>query len=151
MVQLKKRRRLWISALQWPRNVIPPIFSALTEKSHTGFSLRCTTTTRTTVTTTEDCGHTFDCDAAGRGYHPDPFNCRKYWHCFGWVDLINLVNLIIMFLISWKPRQGKGDHFLCPDDENGIPEVFDLVYMGCNFQVWSNIQRMSNKDMEPFL
>ena len=33
-------------------------------------------------------------------------------------------------------RGGKGDHILCPDDpETGEPEVFDLVFDGCNFQV----------------
>merc|ERR1712172_441132 len=45
--------------------------------------------------TTEDCGHFFDCDAAGNGYFPDPFNCRKYWHCYG---------------------GGTHEHILCPDD-----------------------------------
>ena len=48
------------------------------------FNIRCATQpTRTTQTTTEDCGHFFDCDAAGNGYFADPFNCRKYWHCYG--------------------------------------------------------------------
>merc|ERR1711971_619911 len=57
--------------------------------------------TRTTATTTEDCGHFFDCDAAGNGYFPDPFNCRKYWHCYG---------------------GGTHEHILCPDDpQTGKP------------------------------
>ena len=30
---------------------------------------------------------------------------------------------------------GRREHLLCPDDDNGVPEVFDLVYMGCNYQV----------------
>jgi len=71
----------------------------------------CTTTTRTTPTTTTDCGHIADCNELGDGYFPDPYNCRKYWHCF----------------------KGVGEHYLCPDDENGIPEVYDTVYGGCNY------------------
>jgi len=75
-----------------------------------------TSPTRTTPTTTEDCGHPFDCSSAG--FFPDPFNCRKYWQCYG---------------------GGKGDHFLCPDDpETGEPEVFDLVFDGCNFQRYTD-------------
>merc|ERR1712210_18375 len=73
--------------------------------------IECATqVTRTTATTTEDCGHPFDC--SGNGFFPDPFNCRKYWQCYG---------------------GGHGEHFLCPDDPaTGEPEVFDLVFDGCN-------------------
>merc|ERR1719305_1275779 len=75
--------------------------------------IECVTqVTRTTATTTEDCGHPFDC--SGNGFFPDPFNCRKYWQCYG---------------------GGHGEHFLCPDDPaTGEPEVFDLVFDGCNYQ-----------------
>jgi len=43
----------------------------------------CVTTT--TVTTTEDCGHPWegDCSQLDEGFYPDPYNCRKYWHCMG--------------------------------------------------------------------
>merc|ERR1719510_2600749 len=62
-----------------------------------------TTTTRSTTT---DCGHILDCEEAGDGWWPDPFNCRKYWHCY----------------------KGEGEHLMCPDDQ-----VFDLVFTGCNW------------------
>merc|ERR1712010_450386 len=88
--------------------------------------------TRTTVTTTEDCGHPFDC--SGNGFFPDPFNCRKYWQCYG---------------------GGLGEHFLCPDDpETGEPEVFDLVFDGCNYQALTDcgdrpICGVCDEDCEP--
>jgi len=66
----------------------------------------CTTTTAIPRTTTTDCGHVLDCGQVGDGWFPDPYNCRKYWHCYG----------------------GEGEHFTCPDDQ-----LFDLVYEGCNF------------------
>jgi len=65
----------------------------------------CYTTTERT--TTQDCGHILDCDAAGAGYFADPFNCRKYWHCV---------------------PHGTSTHHICPDNQ-----LFDLVYKGCNF------------------
>jgi hypothetical protein len=68
----------------------------------------CYTTTERT--TTEDCGHILDCDAAGVGYWPDPFNCRKYWHCL---------------------KHGLSTHHICP-----AGELYDLVYDGCN---WENL------------
>merc|ERR1711890_208268 len=53
----------------------------------------------------------------GNGIHPDPWNCRKYWECVGPV----------------------GTHHPCPDDpKTGKPEVFDLVYYGCNYQEYTS-------------
>ena len=37
---------------------------------------------KTSTTTLPDCGTVLDCKDLGDGYHPDPFNCRKYWHCY---------------------------------------------------------------------
>jgi len=68
---------------------------------------------KTTPTTTADCGTVADCKELGDGYFPDPYNCRKYWHCY----------------------KGEGEHIICPDDPaTGEPEVYDLVFNGCNFQ-----------------
>ena len=68
---------------------------------------------KTTPTTTADCGTVADCKELGDGYFPDPYNCRKYWHCY----------------------KGEGEHIICPDDPaTGTPEVYDLVFNGCNFQ-----------------
>ena len=50
---------------------------------------------------------------AGAGYFPDEYNCRKYWHCIRGTD---------------TPK-----HIMCPDDADGNPEMFDLVFNGCNF------------------
>jgi len=70
---------------------------------------------RTTTSTTPDCGHIANCSALGEGLHPDPFNCRKYWRCYRGME--------------------AGEHHMCPDDPaTGRPEVFDLVYDGCNYQ-----------------
>jgi len=95
--------------------------------------IECATqVTRTTATTTEDCGHPFDC--SGNGFFPDPFNCRKYWQCYG---------------------GGHGEHFLCPDDPaTGEPEVFDLVFDGCNYQALTDcgdrpICGVCDEDCEP--
>lgn len=71
-----------------------------------------TTTERSTQSTTTDCGHQFDCDAAGNGWFADPYNCRKYWHCY----------------------KGAGEHYLCPDADDGTPEVFNPSFEGCDFQ-----------------
>lgn len=65
-----------------------------------------TTVSTTTVTTTEDCGHPQDCFELGEGYHPDPYNCRKYWHCVA----------------------GRSEHKICPEDQLYEP---DKVW--CNF------------------
>jgi len=43
------------------------------------------TTSTTKRTTTTDCGHFFDCRGKPDGFYGDPYNCRKYWHCFGTV------------------------------------------------------------------
>ena len=56
--------------------------------------------------------HTHHCPA-GAGYFPDEYNCRKYWHCIRGTD---------------TPK-----HIMCPDDADGNPEMFDLVFNGCNF------------------
>lgn len=69
----------------------------------------------TTTTPEPDCTppeQTIDCEAVGRGYHPDPYNCRRYWNC--------------------EPGL-EPTHYLCPDDEEGNPEMFDLSYDGCNY------------------
>ena len=48
-----------------------------------GDSEACVTRpTMPSTTTTPDCGHVADCGQLGEGYHPDPYNCRKYWHCY---------------------------------------------------------------------
>jgi len=74
--------------------------------------------TRTSTSTTPDCGHIANCTALGEGFHADPYNCRKYWQCF---------------------KDGTGKHFLCEDDPNtGRPEMFDLVYMGCNYEEYTD-------------
>ena len=83
LVQLDSRRRLWITTMPGSWNVKIPLFIKNNPKKYTEHFIRCVTpSTRTTATTTEDCGHSFDCDAAGNGYFADPFNCRKYWHCY---------------------------------------------------------------------
>jgi hypothetical protein len=38
---------------------------------------------KTTTTTQPDCGHPDECEEWGNGYFPDPYNCRKYWRCYG--------------------------------------------------------------------
>merc|ERR1711973_413456 len=53
-----------------------------------------------------DCGYPFDCVEHGDGWHPDPYNCRKFWHCYG----------------------GVGQHYACRTDM-----LFDLRYNGCNY------------------
>merc|ERR1712012_368792 len=50
-----------------------------------------------------DCGHPLDCVEHGDGWHPDPYNCRKFWHCYG----------------------GVGQHYACRTDM-----LFDLRYNG---------------------
>ena len=53
------------------------------------------------------------------------------------------------FSLCWFPkisRGGHGEHFLCPDDPaTGEPEVFDLVFDGCNYQVWPSMTRQGKK------
>jgi len=65
-----------------------------------------TTTTSIPTTTTEDCGHLQDCKELGEGYHPDPYNCRKYWHCVA----------------------GRSEHILCDD---GM--YYDPVNVWCDY------------------
>jgi len=66
----------------------------------------CITTTAA-PSTTPDCGHVMDCETdfgngGEEGYYADPYNCRKYWHCYA----------------------GRSEHVLCEDglvfDENNI-------------------------------
>ena len=53
------------------------------------------------------------------------------------------------FSLCWFPkisRGGHGEHFLCPDDPaTGEPEVFDLVFDGCNYQVSPSMTRQGKK------
>jgi len=76
-------------------------------------------TTHTTLPTTDDCSPPewkIDCSVSGAGYFPDPHNCRRYWHCR-------------------TDEDEAPEHALCPDDPaTGVPEVFDLLYSGCNYQ-----------------
>ena len=55
------------------------------------------------------------------------------------------------FWLFWFPqisRGGHGEHFLCPDDPaTGEPEVFDLVFDGCNYQVSPSMTR-EGKNLE---
>merc|ERR1711962_1193595 len=58
-----------------------------------------------------------DCSNKPDGYYSDPYNCRKYWSCSAHKAAIH-----------W-----------CPDDPaTGLPEVFDLKYMGCNYQAYTD-------------
>merc|ERR1712038_468806 len=83
----------------------------LPEKSTTMFHLLLllpSTSSLPTSTTSpnNDCGHKLDCEEQGDGWWPDPYNCRKFWHC----------------------ERGVGHHMACEDDM-----LFDLRYTGCNF------------------
>merc|ERR1711892_676041 len=64
--------------------------------------------THTTLAPTQppDCGHYLDCEVEGDGFWPDPYNCRKYWHCF----------------------RGEGEHVTCQDDF-----LFNTKYDGCDY------------------
>ena len=55
---------------------------------------------------TPDCGHVMDCTDMVDGYYPDPYNCRKYWHCYA----------------------GSGDHMTCKDNL-----LYDPVNTWCNY------------------
>jgi len=76
----------------------------------------CTTQPpRTTVTDCSD-NPPLDCTGLKDDYYPNEFNCRKYWGCIG----------------------GKATPHMCPPDpQTGYPEVFDMVYKGCNFQEYT--------------
>ena len=74
----------------------------------------------TTTTEEPDCSPSdqiIDCMETGAGYFPDEFNCRKYWHC--------------------NKGESKGEHILCPNDEDGNPEMYDLTYNGCNYAAYT--------------
>lgn len=60
-----------------------------------------------TVTQPTDCGHLLDCTGKVDGYHPDPYNCRKYWHC----------------------DHGRGTHYMC---DNNL--VYDVGHIWCDYQ-----------------
>jgi hypothetical protein len=62
--------------------------------------------TTTGPTTTPDCGHLLDCSNLTSGWYPDPYNCRKYWHCIN----------------------GSGEHLICRDDL-----VFNDVDILCDY------------------
>merc|ERR1712183_379474 len=70
-----------------------------------------TTTTGAPDCTPEEQWH--DCADSGAGYFPDEYNCRAYWHCAN--------------------ANKEPEHIICPDDNQGNPEMFDLEYNGCNF------------------
>ena len=53
-----------------------------------------------------DCDHPMDCTAMPDGWYPDPYNCRKYWHC----------------------EAGKGHHYTCQDSF-----LFDPVHVWCDW------------------
>jgi len=66
-----------------------------------------TTTPNTPTTTTPDCGHVIECkDLGGDGYHADPYNCRKYWHCYA----------------------GRSKHILCEGDL-----LYDEANVWCDY------------------
>merc|ERR1712001_311208 len=57
--------------------------------------------------TTHACDHFMDCSQFPDGWYPDPYNCRKYWHCY----------------------QGDGEHKTCPAGQlyNAQDIMCDLV------------------------
>jgi len=65
-------------------------------------------TSTTPESTTTYCGHQFDCSSTGDGYFADPFNCRKYWHCY----------------------RGEGESNICPDDQ-----LWDDIYKYCTYPI----------------
>jgi len=71
--------------------------------------VHCITTTAP-PSTTPDCGHVIDCADLGNegeeGYYADPYNCRKYWHCYA----------------------GRSEHVMCDGDL-----VFDVFNIWCDY------------------
>ena len=64
-----------------------------------------------TTTTSPDCSppeEYIDCSVVGAGWFPDTENCRRFWHC--------------------SAPDSQPEHLLCPDDQDGDPEMFDLAY-----------------------
>ena len=59
----------------------------------------------TPAPTSPDCGHVMDCSNMTNGWYPDPYNCRKYWHC----------------------ADGEGEHYTCKDDM-----LFDPDHVWCD-------------------
>merc|ERR1712180_523410 len=74
-----------------------------------GDPVHCITTTAP-PSTTPDCGHVIDCADLGNegeeGYYADPYNCRKYWHCYA----------------------GRSEHVMCDGDL-----VFDVFNIWCDY------------------
>merc|ERR1712027_93515 len=71
----------------------------------------------------EDCTppeQKIDCQQMGIGLYPDEYNCRRYWQC--------TVGL-------------QAEHHLCPNDAEGNPMMFDLVYYGCNYDYLTQCQQ----------
>merc|ERR1711970_153305 len=58
------------------------------------------------------------CKDYGPGFFPDENNCRAYWHCAN--------------------ANKEPEHIICPDDNQGNPEMFDLVFNGCNYASQTN-------------
>ena len=76
----------------------------------------CNNNCEPTPTVAPDCtdpDQKIDCSEAGAGWHPDAFNCRRYWHCL--------------------KENSEPEHLLCDTDENGEFMVWDLTYDGCNY------------------
>jgi len=77
----------------------------------------CNSNCEGTSTTASDCippEQKISCKDVGAGYFPDEYNCRYYWHC--------------------TTETADAQHVLCPNDDEGNPEMFDLVYNGCNYE-----------------
>jgi len=76
----------------------------------------CNANCQDTSTSGPDCtpeDQQISCKDVGAGWFVDEFNCRRYWHCLN--------------------ENADPEHILCPDDDQGNPEMFDPKYDGCNF------------------
>ena len=76
----------------------------------------CNNNCEATPTLAPDCtpeDQKIDCSELGAGWHPDTFNCRRYWHCL--------------------KENSEPEHLLCDLDEHGEFMVWDLTYDGCNY------------------
>ena len=59
-------------------------------------------------------GQAISCADLGPGWHPDLFNCRRYWHCLN--------------------ADSEPEHLLCEDDSHGEPMMWNLAYDGCDYK-----------------
>ena len=59
-------------------------------------------------------GQAISCSDLGPGWHPDLFNCRRYWHCLN--------------------SDSEPEHLLCEDDSHGEPMMWNLAYDGCDYK-----------------